>query len=309
MYEKLQKVYELKQKTKAELLKDKNKMIATIYGGIIKGKSTRQIHSELYDMTINNKKDLGLMYMNAVKITNRISKNIVNKEKLEQVDLAILVFGMLEDMKADKVLTSSIYNALNKVESDAKEKAIDNEIISNEKIGKVFYLASSHNDCAKDHYNAQGRMYVDGKWENYVKDKDTQDKIRSYIQKHNVRTLQYIMGKPVWFITRPNCRHYFKALDTESVLQYSAKELTRRHKLHRAVGDRQYLQTLQSGKDRQVIGETRNAQLVIERYKDRLEMHQELYKTFKSSLVRGAISKDKALINKWYEYLAKIKKA
>jgi len=281
--------------------------LTIIYKGFIDKKSAKEIHKELYDLTINKKVVDKTMLSNAIKITNKVAKN--KPANLQGDLLADAIFLLFADMKADKYLTQNIYQKLNKEEGKAKEEALSQELVNNRKLTdpKIFYLASSHNDCASDHKDYQGKMYIDENWRSVIKDKEQERQISAYIRQHNIKGYNWVIGRPVWLITRPNCRHYFTALPTEKVLNNSVETLTRNYKTHRAYGDRQYLQTISQDKKRKLIGEERNAELMIEKYKERLNTHTELYKTFKSSLVRASINKDKLLIKKWSDYLAKLR--
>ena len=65
---------------------------------------------------------------------------------------------------------------------------------------KPFYMASWHADSATDHAPYQGKLYYDA---------NTTGEALKYAQQHNLKTLQWVTGEPVWFVTRPYCRHYF----------------------------------------------------------------------------------------------------
>lgn len=88
----------------------------------------------------------------------------------------------------------------------------------------IFFLCSTHGDPAKDHKAYQGKVYVDRFWRQKVSGSDYY-KVASYIKNHNIKTVQYIMGAPVWLTTRPYCKHYFIPLQTSAVLTSSANKL------------------------------------------------------------------------------------
>ena len=88
----------------------------------------------------------------------------------------------------------------------------------------VFYLCSKHSNPAKDHAEYQGRIYVDRFWREKVSGR-MYYAVLSYIKNHQIKTVQEIMGPPVYLITRPYCKHYFIPLDTEAVLHTSLKKL------------------------------------------------------------------------------------
>ncbi len=93
----------------------------------------------------------------------------------------------------------------------------------------VFYMTSIHSNPAKDHAKYQGKIYVDRYWRNTLKDKDDIKKVGSYIRNHNTVTVQEICWEPVYMITRPYCKHYFIALDTDEVLKNGVKKIIRNH--------------------------------------------------------------------------------
>jgi len=296
-----------------------------MYDGLIKNKPARQISQDIYSLTINHAKEKKFVDPNifnqAQKVLKKIKTALPNKNdlvdtaKLKYPNLEIkdsasamslLVFALFDRFSVSKELTSRLNKELNnRVEYD-KKNAIDDDIKLNRlaKTPKVFYLSSSHTDCAIDHLPYQQKIYIDESWKDYIVDKNEKALINRYITQHNTMTMQKVMEKPVWFITRPNCRHYFQAIPTDRVLgKESIKNLSKAYKTNRSVGDRAYLQTLKSNKDRKIIGEKRNAELVIEKYMERRLEHQKLYQTYKSVLIKRAIAKDNQLINKWSDYL------
>ena len=102
----------------------------------------------------------------------------------------------------------SIRTTIQNEASDRMEQASSN-------LGIIFYLASEHADCADDHASYQGKLYVNEKWETIISDKDLKERVKSFIQKNNIQTLQWVKGKPVWFTTRPNCRHFLMPITIE----------------------------------------------------------------------------------------------
>jgi hypothetical protein len=90
---------------------------------------------------------------------------------------------------------------------------------------QIFFICSQHEKPAKDHADYQGKIYVDEKWRSIIVNKEVQMQVEKYINAHNVKSLQWVTNRPVWFITRPNCRHYFKVMDTEEVLKTSRTKL------------------------------------------------------------------------------------
>ena len=95
----------------------------------------------------------------------------------------------------------------------------------------IFYLCSSHKNCAKGHEPFQGKIYVCEDWKNRCRDSTEKKRIRAYIRNHGCMTVEEICGEPVYMVTRPNCRHYFIRLPTEEVLGASVNKLLKSHNL------------------------------------------------------------------------------
>ena len=95
----------------------------------------------------------------------------------------------------------------------------------------VFYLCSSHTKPAKDHADWEGKIYVSDDWRNRV-DQDLHGKIEAYIKNHDVKTVEWVTGEPVYLVTRPNCKHYLIEVGVEEVLGNSAKSLLKAHKMY-----------------------------------------------------------------------------
>lgn len=92
------------------------------------------------------------------------------------------------------------------------------------KSGTVFFVCSSHDKCADDHKDYQGKIYVDRFWRLKVKGSQYYA-VQSYIKNKGVRTVQEIMKGPVWLTTRPYCKHFFIGVDVDTVLHNSVKKI------------------------------------------------------------------------------------
>ena len=211
------------------------------------------------------------------KVANR-SKKIVDKNnnKSENADLLLLLFNTQRyNSKSKKLINHELMvNA-----EDQKSAVINNYIKGSRANNNYIYLASSHNDCAKDHLKWQGKLYYDDK---------APEEIVKWAQNHGHKSIQWVMGEPVWFITRPNCRHFFKSLPLDVVKKYSLPELKRRYKTHRKTGDAN-LKTPQK--------------VTLEEYEDRLKMLEAMYAKHKTEKLRREIEKTKLLIRKWRKLL------
>ena len=89
----------------------------------------------------------------------------------------------------------------------------------------IFYLCSTHSNCAEDHVDYQGRIYCTTYWRQKVSG-FMYYAVLSYIKNHNIQTVQRVMQEPVWLTTRKYCKHYFIPMNTEEVLHSSMKRLT-----------------------------------------------------------------------------------
>lgn len=104
------------------------------------------------------------------------------------------------------------------IRTTIQNEAIERMERAGSSLGIIFYLASEHADSADDHAPYQGKVYVLENWESKVADEELREKIRKFIVKNNIRTLEWVKGAPVWFNTRPNCRHYFVPITIEQAM-------------------------------------------------------------------------------------------
>ena len=112
-----------------------------------------------------------------------------------------------------------------KARTDIQQEIGNNMVDTGNALGVIFYIAAYFGDCAKDHADYQGKIYYDKDWESNAP-KDRIEEIRNYINFNKLMTVQEVMASPVYFTTRPNCRHYFQYIDIDSVLgNKSVKEL------------------------------------------------------------------------------------
>lgn len=236
---------------------------------VLTGENVRKIHKKIYIMTLSMPK----MFLPMVKIANKSAKT-VNKKKTkdENADLLLLMFNRMDyNGHIKKLINREVIDQAEK----SKDKVIKSTIKEARDNNKWIYIASSHNDCAEDHKLYQGKLYYDNK---------APSDVVNYCKNRGMHSLQWVMDAPAWFITRPNCRHFVKALSTDIVKKYRVKELTRRYKMHREEGDR----SLATPKT-----------IAIEEYKDRLKLLQAMYAKHPTEKLRRDIQKTKLLIKKW----------
>lgn len=110
-----------------------------------------------------------------------------------------------------------------KTRTDIQQDIGKNMVDTGSALGVIFYIAAYFGDCAKDHVDYQGKIYVDKDWKSNAP-KDRIDEIQSYIDSKSIKTVQEVMDAPAYFTTRPNCRHYFQYIDIDSVLGAKNKD-------------------------------------------------------------------------------------
>lgn len=104
----------------------------------------------------------------------------------------------------------------NKLKSRVHVREQKREIKTSRANGIIFYQCSKHNKCAPDHKAFQGKLYVDRYWRSILKEEPPT--VLDYIRSNNIKTIQWVMGNPVWMTTRPYCKHRLVGVDTPTVL-------------------------------------------------------------------------------------------
>lgn len=206
-----------------------------------------------------------------IKITNRAKKIQAKDEGL----LAIALFDLIHKAHINDKAKKLINHDTQVIAENKKLEIIDDFIEDNRDNGKWFYLASSHSDCAKDHLPYQGRLYVD--------EKAPEDVIQ-YAKSRGLYTVQWVMDAPAWFITRPNCRHYFVGLSEGDVRGKTLRRLRRKYKTHTREGDRQF---------------STPRKIAIDEYQDRLRMLRALYREYPTDKLKNEVVKTEMLLKKW----------
>jgi len=240
---------------------------------VLNSENIRDIHKQLFKMTIS----VPRMYLFMEKVSNRSVKTI-NRKQTQDSNASLLLLLFMQSHYNTKVRKLINHELMEKAEEE-KDETVKQYINNSRDVGKWIYLASSHADSAKDHAPYQGKLYYDDK---------APDEIQNYAKKHGYKSIQWVMSGPVWFITRPNCRHFFKSLPLDVVKQYSVKELQRRYKTHRLVGDKSL---------------STPVKVVIEEYVDRLHMLKAMNSEYSTERLRREILKTELLIKKWKNIL------
>lgn len=144
---------------------------------------------------------------------NNVTQELYNqiREKMEQTQK----YGIVAYKNGRKVRWENYMEM--KVRTDIQNDISKNMLKTGSESGVIFYLASYFGDCAKDHVEAQGKIYVDKNWRNIVS-KDRITEIENYIHSKGIQFYQDIIGAPTFLTTRPNCRHYFQMISIDEVL-------------------------------------------------------------------------------------------
>jgi len=110
-----------------------------------------------------------------------------------------------------------------KVRTDIQQDISENLVVSGDDSGVVFYTTSCYGNCAPDHSDFQGKIYVTENWESTAPN-DKKEAISEYIQAHDIKTIQSVMNGEPYLTTRPNCRHYFMPMPIDEVLECSTNK-------------------------------------------------------------------------------------
>lgn len=162
-----------------------------MYSGIVNGKSKDDIERELRRIGKHDKlTKLSISTLRRVQDDNPVS-------------FVVLISKSAFIYKANLIINET----LREDEAKEKSKLLDSMLSDT---SKPFFQASWHADSADDHKGWQGLLYYD---------ENATGEALDYARLHGLRTVQWVTGAPVWFVTRPYCRHYF--------VQYSLDEVMR----------------------------------------------------------------------------------
>lgn len=167
-------------------------------------------------------------------IQNTPDFNIREKAAMYRTVKRVVELMYVQEGKLENGQIKNYSVSLNKIEEHRnarkrKQNLVDDMRVNRAKQG-VFYMSSIHSNPAKDHAAWQGVIYVDRYWRSITDDDpELQKKVAAYIRNHDTLTVQEIIGEPVYLITRPYCKHFFIALDTDEVLGNGLKKIQRDH--------------------------------------------------------------------------------
>ena len=130
------------------------------------------------------------------------------------------------------------------VRTTMNQEANNYQIEAARSVGAVFYLCSFFGDCAPDHAEFQGRIYYDEQWQS-IAPKEQHEQIEQYISSNQLMSLQSVRDQKPYLTTRPNCRHTFKPLTIEQVLNKSDNQLLDEFKMKQGSYDKKKYLNLQ----------------------------------------------------------------
>lgn len=215
----------------------------------------------------------------------------------------------IKDIKNE--LDTNLNDTKNGIKEIDKSFHLDKLINELRDTTKIFYLCSEHKDSASDHKPYQGKLYYDYRWKESIRkvmktqdiDYRTIDKyinqIQGVINRYHMKTIQWVLGKPVYMTTRPNCRHFFIPLTANQVLSYGGKYKNM---------SKYFNVYFESGYDAK-MDSRRNINYAITQYQDRLDYHNEIYKVLKSKRLEMMIKNDRKLLYKWKNALKDLDKS
>ena len=294
-----------KQALSDELIDYRNRLIAKAYAMLSEDTPLMRMARELRRTPVGRDiREYAAPVLNEVYRAAKEAKRAAPARKKGDEDVSIPVFDWFERKHiAQRVSRNAIYPSANSFEAKRKTALI--EYLMGQEVGDgekpVFFLVSSHGDCAQDHADYQGRLYYDRFWRRKVSGKAERKEINSIISSQGLRSFQWVTGKPVWMITRPNCRHYFVGV-TASEARKGADFLLDEYGMRSAVGKRGNKQTLRHSTSKGWYTES-NVRSILKQYEDRLALHERMYASRPNESVRRAIEKDRLLVKKWRYYL------
>lgn len=300
-----------------KLTKLKIRYITKIYNVFCEHRSIEEIHKELRRSTFKDfyvplefKKVFYQATSQIKKLVDEEERSggiiIFPKTKFDRDERNSRIFTFINKVKLENKANLIVNKVARDFESDAKEEMLNKDIDKFSKEKKVFVLLSRHKDCALDHLAAQGKVCYLENYKNILgSDYNAILEVEKYIENNRLFSFEYVLGKPIWFITRPNCRHFYEPVSLGELNKFSVEELLKKKNMDLAVGNRKILQTIKHDTRKEFYNEA-NVRNIILTYQRRLELHKYMYKSNRSNLLRSAIVKDKLLIDKWEKYYKSI---
>jgi hypothetical protein len=165
--------------------------------------------------------------------------------------------------------------------------------------GVVFYLCSSLQDCADDHADWQGKIYVVENWQKIARP-EYHTAIQNAIQEKDIKGFYWATK---WengsqegpaLTTRPNCRHVMKPMPITQVVNKTEEEMLQEQRMKRGTYDEKKYKDLQ---------EQRNNERNIRKIKSRVDEYQDQIDNAKTpeakQLLQQKINRDKIKLSQW----------
>lgn len=247
-----------------------------------------------------------------------LEKDNFKKENKYYIDITKLNYA-ISSLKTLKELEKDILKDFNYMTRFIKNKSINSFILRQREYNKknktsndgevyktkIFYLCSTHLDCSNKHFNYQGKLYVDNKWEKQLVKNGIKQTIKRYIKLNHIQTIQKVIKKPILLTTDINCNHYFKVLTLEEVFSNSVNKLlidnnmvhdfSKKHIVENVKNDN--LKEKDLSKDNIIYG-------VLNQYRKQLKVDLNILKRQKNnSRLKEKIKTEKELIEKWEKIL------
>lgn len=255
---------------------------------IPKQKVLRQVKKQILDISVQLKlSDLekNKLWVQAQNDYLTVSKKTFVLDKIKKYSRAEAAYDAIRAKIMDNSLVKNANNVMYEYEYRMKHDEIYGMGGLLDEPSSPFFLASSHVNPARDHAAYEGKMYYDENWESYVPEAD-HDAIRAYIRNHKLLSVQWVVGKPVYFTTRRNCKHYFKNVPVEEALHSSARSMLKKHGMYQ--------------KDEAPVAVN---VLYYREYYNRLKALETLYNISPVPKLEQDIKETQKLLNKWKKSL------
>jgi len=165
--------------------------------------------------------------------------------------------------------------------------------------GVVFYLCSSLQDCADDHADWQGKLYVVENWRQIARP-EYHEAIQNTIQEKDIRGFYFATEwkngtqKGPALTTRPNCRHVMKPMPITQVVNKTEEQMLQEQRMKRGTYDEKKYKDLQ---------EQRKNERNIRKIKARIDEYQDQIDNAKTpeakQLLQRKINHDKIKVSQW----------
>lgn len=241
---------------------------------------------------LNNKNNVGVQFQ--VQSTKVLYDAIVKATSRGIQNMPSVVLSDGRHMNWKSYIEMATRTML-KQEASAYQKESGNQL------GVIFWLLSSHFDCADDHAPYQGRIYVVRNWQSKVADEELRDKISKYISSKKILFKDQV-DEPGGLLQRPieqwNCRHYFQPLTIDQALGCTTStkrdDLLNELQMKGGEYDRQNYIDLQE----QRYNERKIRQYKAQLEKDNLQL-ESAPKEADTALIKQYINRDKMLVSRW----------